>query len=332
MEKQIVSVIIPIYNGAQYISDCINSIQNQTYKKLDIIIVDDGSTDKSYEICEKIAKIDNRIKLFKIKNSGVSFARNYGLTKGIGEFVTFIDSDDIVEQKYIEILISFLEKKCDIAICGTKYFTNIGEIDSPNWIERDKIINISEFDISSSIQHITVWGMIVRKNILDGIKFDTSIFVGEDALFFFQILKRSNWIGYSCQRLYKYRIQSESASKGRYNLKKFTEVLAWEKISQLYIDDKKCYKKACGEWAIRCIHVFNLMCIAEVHDIDKEIKLFQVIRKNAFVAFKVARDSRYRISLIIIFISPRLYRNLYSKKEMMKVCWINFNGRKKIIK
>ena len=99
-----ISVIVPIYNVEKYIDRCIKSIVNQTYKNLEIILINDGSLDKSGQICDTWESKDNRIKVIHQMNSGVSVARNTGLENATGEYVTFVDSDDYIEPKYCEIL------------------------------------------------------------------------------------------------------------------------------------------------------------------------------------------------------------------------------------
>ena len=108
MEK--VSVIIPIYNAEKFLSLCLESIINQTYKNLEIVLVNDGSLDNSIEICRQYAERDNRIKIIDDKNRGVSYARNKGIEKATGQYILFIDSDDIVKKNYIDILVKKINK------------------------------------------------------------------------------------------------------------------------------------------------------------------------------------------------------------------------------
>ena len=117
--EDLISVIVPIYNVEKYINRCIDSIIEQTYTNLEIILVDDGSTDNSGSICDEYAKKDNRIKVIHKENGGVSSARNVGLDTAIGQYITFVDSDDYIEKKYCEILLKTLKKqKADCVACG----------------------------------------------------------------------------------------------------------------------------------------------------------------------------------------------------------------------
>ena len=112
---KLISIIIPIYNNEKFISRCLDSIINQTYKKIEIIIVNDGSTDKSLDVISKYEKKDNRIKVINKKNEGVSIARNIGIESSKGDYITFVDADDWLELDAIEKLyIEITEKNVDV--------------------------------------------------------------------------------------------------------------------------------------------------------------------------------------------------------------------------
>ena len=114
----LISVIIPVYNVEQYLPQCVESVINQTYTNLQIILVNDGSTDKSGEICDKFAEIDNRICVIHKENGGLSDARNFGMKKAVGEFVGFVDSDDFVEPYLLEKAYNTIIKGYDIVSFG----------------------------------------------------------------------------------------------------------------------------------------------------------------------------------------------------------------------
>ena len=115
--KALISVVIPVYNVEEYISRCISSILEQTYRNLQIILVDDGSTDKSGEICGEYAKVDRRVTVIHQTNGGLSSARNTGIDKATGEYITFVDSDDFVSKEMVAYLFALAKNNdCDIAI------------------------------------------------------------------------------------------------------------------------------------------------------------------------------------------------------------------------
>lgn len=128
MDYGICSIIIPVYNVREYLDDCLKSILNQTYKNYEVILVDDGSTDGSAEICDKYA-LEKNIKVIHENNAGVSCARNAGLIRSSGKYISFVDPDDIIEMHFLERLIwTLLENSTDVACCSYYRFGNAAEI------------------------------------------------------------------------------------------------------------------------------------------------------------------------------------------------------------
>ncbi len=146
MEQDLISIIVPVYNVQEYLKNCINSILNQSYKNIEIILVDDGSTDESSSICDLYVKKDNRIKVIHKENGGLSDARNMGIKSARGKYITFVDSDDYLDENYVKVLyILITENNSDIACSRMK------KTDSLN----DKIINKNEkINIYNSIDAI----------------------------------------------------------------------------------------------------------------------------------------------------------------------------------
>ena len=117
--NETISIIIPVYNVEKYLNKCLNSVIEQTYKNIEVILIDDGSTDNSGKICDEYAKNDIRIKIIHQQNGGVSTARNNGLEHATGKYITFVDSDDYIEKEMIETMAKkIMKKNADIVICG----------------------------------------------------------------------------------------------------------------------------------------------------------------------------------------------------------------------
>ena len=116
--RDLVSVIIPVYNVQKYLLKCVESVINQTYTNIEIILIDDGSKDTSGKICDEIAEKDQRIRVIHTENRGVSAARNMGLSFAVGEFVTFVDSDDTVNSKFVEELYAAFDSSVDMTVCA----------------------------------------------------------------------------------------------------------------------------------------------------------------------------------------------------------------------
>ena len=158
-EKPLVSVIVPVYNVENYLEECLNSIMGQTYSNLEILLIDDGSKDRSGEICDQYAKKDNRIKVYHKSNSGVSKTRNYGLDHCTGEWVAFVDSDDYIEKNYIESHLA----------CNPNYF-NVGGHNSfgnnISGIERHMVKTERYYDLLRDLDKIDVTPFSIEINVI----------------------------------------------------------------------------------------------------------------------------------------------------------------------
>ena len=212
-----VSIIIPVYNTEKYIDECITSVINQTYKDIEIILINDGSTDSSLSICKKYEKMDSRITIINRKHKGVSFARNEGLKKCTGKYVMFLDSDDYYNLDYVERMYNALTKnKCDMVITGFKlrYKKSKSILQYSN---HDLILNFNSIisDIVNTTYFNSMSKTIIKKSIIDKnkIAFDTSLNYFEDYKFSFDSMKHSKKIMYLSNCLYNYRVNKASTTQ-----------------------------------------------------------------------------------------------------------------------
>lgn len=239
--KNKVSIIIPVYNAEKYLSGCLDSIINQTYKNLEIILVNDGSTDNSLDICNKYKKIDNRIIVLNQKNSGVSKARNKGVLKATGKYVSFVDSDDSVDKNFILKMINCIEEnECELSVCNYRR----GEKDD------DKSEEIMLYSKNEAFYNLInnnnfagyIWNKLYLRDILIGISsepFDCTIHVCEDFLLNCKYILKSNKVCYINKKLYIYNVNDSSVTgnKNVLNSKKLTMVDAYKKIIEIYEKD-----------------------------------------------------------------------------------------------
>ncbi|MCH5165997.1 MAG: glycosyltransferase [Clostridiales bacterium] len=223
-----VSVIIPVYNVSEYLEQCLNSVIGQSYTDLEIILVDDGSTDDSGEICEKYAKSDERVRVFHKENGGLSSARNCGLKQANGECVVFIDSDDYVDADYVKTLIDCVVKY-DADICECEYVKFCeGRVSEPvNHVKksvtvRDDIKKLLT-DSGKGKPLVVVWNKIYKRDLLGSTLFEEGR-LHEDEFFTYKTL-------YGCKRyvrvnkpLYFYRQRSGSIMNGSKSMKSFADM------------------------------------------------------------------------------------------------------------
>lgn len=217
MKQDLVTVIIPVYNIAPYIANCLDSVISQEYKNLEIIVVNDGSTDNTVEIINKYVNIDHRIILINQSNSGVSEARNKALNCAQGKYMTFIDGDDWVAPDYISEMYSKIKEfDADIVKCGFE-FINIETGKFRRYKEKLKLLSkkqalqdyMSGRAISSS-----VWGTLYKKSLFTcDIRFDSSVKIGEDGQMTLMILNKATKVLTIPKILYYIRVRVGSASR-----------------------------------------------------------------------------------------------------------------------
>ena len=196
-----ISVIVPAYNVENVLHYCIDSILNQTYKDFELILVDDGSTDKSGKICDEYANKDSRVRVFHKENGGVSSARNFGIDNANGDYICFIDSDDYVNGDYLELLMytkSKYPESGNIWCCFTTVNSYGGNPQNSNCIKSDK--DCVEFDRSQIMTLHEKWldaGPVCKlysKEVIDKnrIRCNESIALGEDLSFNFDYIDKTN--------------------------------------------------------------------------------------------------------------------------------------------
>ena len=220
MHNPIISIIIPVYKAEKYLHQCINSIQIQTYQDFELLLINDGSPDKSGEICNKYAKTDNRIRVFHTKNKGVSSARNKGIEESKGKWILFIDADDTITENFLnEIFKDIINNNPDIIYYSFNETNEHGAI-SKSVIHEKANYNSSNFgqalNQSKCILDMGVpWGKVFKNKIIqdNNIRFNSNSSISEDRLFTYQFLALTKSIYISDFIAYNYRILPNSLSK-----------------------------------------------------------------------------------------------------------------------
>lgn len=212
IQKKCISVIVAIYNMSAYLERCIQSLLCQTYKELEIILINDGSTDNSRSICERYKKMDFRIKLYNKENGGISDARNFGLEHFNGEYLAFVDPDDWIEKTFFECLIDHIEREhADIACVGFDYVYD-GKFELPN--HRMKNIKMNQKQCMSQLcknQWFTshIWNKLYRKGVFKNIRFPYGKNY-EDIAIMHELIMNANIIVCSKEIQYHYFMRAES--------------------------------------------------------------------------------------------------------------------------
>lgn len=229
--KQI-SIIVPVYNIEDYIGRCIESVLNQSFPYFELILVNDGSTDNSGNICDSYALQDDRVIVFHKKNGGVSSARNLGIRKARGQYVAFIDGDDWIKSDYLEQLYtSIVTNDCDICICGgNEIDEQMNELRVCTYQTVEKIEwndkRLYDWPFFTYVIH----RMLIKKELLKEIVFNESLANGEDVLFITELfLQAVNGVLFLPYVGYSYYIRSTGANQHKtYSKKKFSAIIAYE--------------------------------------------------------------------------------------------------------
>lgn len=217
-----ISIIVPIYNTEKYLPKCVDSLLKQTYKNLEIILVDDGSLDNSKKIMNKYTKKDKRIKTIHQKNAGQSAARNVGIQKSTGEFISFIDSDDEIKPNFIQELLNLYSEKTSIAVCGHQY-KRLKENTSKNLYQSPlRHRRKNETKTAYVLQLLAKDGRmyscnnkLFRASIIKSysLSFDTNLNFAEDTKFVLDYLKKAEGeIKYTPKPLYIYNFGTETST------------------------------------------------------------------------------------------------------------------------
>lgn len=191
MSIPMVSVIVPVYNSSRYLHRCIDSILYQSFNNIEVLLIDDGSTDNSGEICDEYAAKDSRVRVFHKENGGVSSARNVGLDNAVGEWVTFVDSDDELNVEGLRLDYDQLD---DVDLVLTAYCGKIGNACELNVVEREENQDLKTFlseNLNCGIFSV-VCGKFFRKEKIGNLRFDVAMKIGEDTLFTLMFLSVIN--------------------------------------------------------------------------------------------------------------------------------------------
>lgn len=320
----LVSAIIPVYNAEKFLVECIESLRNQTLSEIEMIFINDGSTDNSLEILERYKKIDNRITVINQKNSGPSVARNKGIKIAKGEYISFIDSDDWINKNmYQEMYQNAKQNNSDLVICDMKLIGKNDELYIKGTTlntciyDKEKVEQHIYEELISNSQFNSAANKLYKAEIVKShhITFDKEIYYAEDWLFNVNFLKRCTTVSYINKAFYYYRRGHESSSSTYkddtfyrtgtwlYNMRK---QLAYEFNINPFLAIQDLYKVL-----VHCIisefrrqdinfyekkrRVNNILRVSEVEDIRKNINVKQLTKKDFFLLHCI----KYKLSIFL---------------------------------
>ena len=240
--KEKISIIVPVYKVEQYLKECLNSIINQTYKNLEIILIDDGSPDNCGKICDEYAEVDSRIKVIHKENGGLSSARNAGLDIATGEYISFIDSDDYVSEDFIYELYRCAEiGNSDIVQC--EYTSKDFELELQD-LQKSKTSRIStkeaidNLNIKNHAKYIVVWNKLYKKYLFEKVRFPIGR-INEDTFVTYKLFWNCKTeIFVTDRKLYYYRQRNDSIMNKKFNVKRYDALDGYREELEFFIENK----------------------------------------------------------------------------------------------
>lgn len=296
---ELISVIVPVYNVESYVEECIESIQNQTYMNLEIILVNDGSTDASGDICDQYAAYDERIQVIHKENAGVSAARNTGIESANGDYIGFVDSDDyIAPTMYEDMLKLMAEHDLDIIECTA--FRNNGDTNiegcndgSLEIFNRDEALKMAMYDC-----FVAVWSQLYKRRVISDVRFP----VGrkfEDSAVSYLFIANTKRVGHINRCLYYYRLNPNSTTQTSFDAKsRWDFVLGYEERLQYAIDHQLPYVDDCNSLLMKavlsCLTAYYAKPTGNQVYYDKCKKMIETYRNDA--SYKLL-NSKYKLFL-----------------------------------
>lgn len=314
--SQKISVIIPVYNVEKYLCACVNSVINQTYKNLEIILVDDGSTDKSGAICDEYALKDERIKVFHKSNGGLSSARNYGLDRMSGDYVFFLDSDDFISLQCLEKMLEVsIEQNADIVSSLNKRFATESDLITQNTVKKEIVVYSSKQTLENTFKKtenffVVSWAKLYKYKTFDNLRFTEGV-IHEDEFICHRLYGQINKFVLLKEELYFYRENPCSITGVKYNIKRPDYLLALEdRVEYFKQYFPKLYNDCALFFAYRAIDLyFEVPKIKEKKAIQKRIKNIYKYAYKSVKGIKTPSQKRFKAFLI----SPWIYKKVFKK-------------------
>lgn len=319
MEK--VSIVVPVYNVEDYLKYCVDSLINQSYKNIEIILVDDGSTDDSGRICDEYAQEDDRVRVLHIENGGLSNARNTGVNVASAEWVIFIDSDDYYDRRTVEYLVQ-LQKKYAVDLVATSVI-EVRDFQSDDFIGLLTDIDSLKLDRYTALKEMFYGnivgthpgGKLYKKEILMKFPFPKGM-IYEDLAVSFEHIGACNEIAVGYINLYKYYRRPGSIVNSSYS-DKFLDFykaieLNREYVERDYPNDQEMKKALTVRYVFKGLHVVHALLGSQMYEqVNKIRKEYRRYWKDILINSHITRKNKLKYLLLLL--SPHLYQKVRAK-------------------
>lgn len=313
-----VAVIIPVYNVEKYLKQCLNSVIKQTYQNLEIVIIDDGSTDSSRIICEQYKQNDGRINVFHIDNQGLSHARNLGLEKSSAEYIMFVDSDDYIEIDCVEYLMSLIKYyNTDVACCDA--FNDFEKKSIPWHQNEDSSMCLGSTQAVEKMFYSenfedTVWGKIYKRTLFEGIRFPEDRKQAEETSTTYRLLLASEKVAIGNRCKYHYVMHQDGLSRLAYRPQQMLMQVAGKECLE-YIKNHypTLEKSATRRYVYDCFWVLRRIIFAEGSYEQDIAFLINEIKKYALGVFFDNRSKlRDKIAILAVMFGKNFFKQSWN--------------------
>lgn len=328
MDKPLVSVVVPVFNVQNYLRECIESIIYQTYTELEIILVDDGSTDGSGEICDFYKKLDDRILVIHQNNAGLSSARNCGINVATGKYICFVDSDDYIEKEFIKKLLDTIINY-DADVVASRYYTLRNEVIDEEYFDQKKtlmlgtemLINYISYSDSTYIISSSVWDRIYKTELVKGTLFIEGILC-EDIVFTTQLLTKAKRCVHYNYAGYFYRIRENSIMTGTNDAKIIKQTLDNYKMQidiLKHSGNEEIVERAKYEFYYHCVDILMDYYFCKDPDVkyicDECLIQMKLITKDVIRCIK--KMNLPFLKILIVYIASRKFSLYYFFRNVM---------------
>lgn len=322
MNNPLISVIIPVYKVEEYLDECIESVVNQTYKNLEIILVDDGSPDNCPAICDVWAKKDGRINVIHKENGGLSSARNAGLKTADGEYILFFDSDDFVKSDIVEFLFNLSERYgADVAKCGFSFYYDEDRIYDNPYTEGERELNTAERIKELVVYGYegSVWNKLYKSSVIKDMLFMPEDGCSEDIMFNYRLYKKAEKIVCCDVPKYFYRIRNDSAINNTgYKEGAFDIIRAKQIIMKAEKNNAEIYPFTVKGFVVSAFIVITGCITHNAFKEKKDALIQELLSYKGFILKSNLFTKSEKLKTVLLSISPKIYERLIIWKHSKK--------------
>lgn len=341
-DEPLISVIVPVYNGQDYLTGCIESIENQTYRNLEIIIVDDGSTDQTSEVCDSLKTSYDNLQIVRLGDLGVSVARNTGMAAAAGEFITFVDADDRILPDMIRVLYDcIVETQSDAAGCQfflwsseeawVRITAGMGDVGAPGMGQAETdgsgadrtAGEIKCYDAGTYLREELLcgnsrcWSKLYRRELMEQVRFWENLTIGEDLLFLVQLLPHINTIAETTYSGYGYYQNPAGAINRKFTPHYMDQITCWQLAREEILRmDRELDAQVTALWMMGIMLTAGKLAGLGAADRRANEQYIRICRENLRKAMKIPGAYRrlpagYRVKTLFFRVFPHLYLRLY---------------------